>query len=80
MNSILLNLGDIHVPDVVPHDPEELARDRTRAAFWLTLVFWSASYGLATLVVYLSGNAHWLAITGMRVLPMCLRTGRGRRK
>ena len=72
MNSILLNLGDIHVPDVVAHDPEELARARARAAFWLTLVFWGTSYGLSALVNYISGNPHWRALTAMRILPTLL--------
>ena len=72
MNSLLLNIGNIHVPDVVPHDPAELARGRARAAFWLTLVFWSVSFGLATLTIYLDGKPQWLAISLMRILPMML--------
>jgi signal transduction histidine kinase len=75
VNSILLNIGDIHVPDVVAHDPAELARARTRAALWLTLVFWCASYALSGLVTLLSGNPHWLAIIGMRMLPTLLGLG-----
>ena len=75
MNSKLLNLGDIHVPQVVIHDPRELARDRARAAFWLTLVFWSVSFGLATLTIYLDGKPQWLAISLMRILPTLLGLG-----
>lgn len=75
MNANLLTIGDIHVPDVVVHDPEELAQARTRAALWLTLVFWTASFGLATFAVYLSGNPHWLAIAGMRFLTILLGLG-----
>jgi hypothetical protein len=70
-----LNIGNIHVPDVLAHDPEELARSRTRAALWLTLVFWGASYGLSTFTVYLTGNPYWLAITAMRILPTLLGLG-----
>lgn len=75
MNSLLLNIGNIHVPDVVAHDPEELARARTRAALWLTLVFWGASFGLATLTIYLDGKPQWLAIALMRILPTLLGLG-----
>ena len=75
VNSILLNLGDIHVPDVVAHDPEELARARARAAFWLTLIFWGVSFGLATFTIYLDGKPQWLAISLMRVLPTILGLG-----
>jgi signal transduction histidine kinase len=75
VNSLLLNIGDIHVPEVVPHDPEELARARTRAALWLTLVFWGASFGLATLTIYLDGKPQWLAISLMRILPTLLGLG-----
>jgi hypothetical protein len=72
VNSILLNIGDIHVPDVLAHDPDELARARTRAAFWVTLVFWGATYGLAALVNYISGNPYWRALTAMRIVPTLL--------
>ena len=75
VNSILLNIGDIHVPDVAGHDPEELARARARAAFWLTAIFWGASFGLATLTIYLDGKPQWLAIALMRVLPTLLGLG-----
>ena len=75
VNSILLNIGNIHVPDVVEHDPAELARARSRAAVWLALIFWTASYGLSTLTIYLAGNPHWLAITLMRILPTLLGLG-----
>jgi len=75
VNSLLLNIGDIHVPEVVPHDPEELARARTRAALWLTLVFWGASYALSALAIYLSGNPHWVAICAMRFLTTLLALG-----
>jgi signal transduction histidine kinase len=75
VNANLLTIGDIHVPDVVVHDREELSRARARAALWLTLVFWSISYGLATLTLYLGGNPRWLAIAGMRVLPTLLGLG-----
>ena len=72
VNSILLNIGDIHVPDVVTHDPEEMVRARARAAFWLTLVFWGVSFGLATFTIYLDGKPQWLAMSLMRILPMML--------
>ncbi|HET9398495.1 MAG TPA: histidine kinase [Sphingomicrobium sp.] len=68
-------MGNIHVPDVVRHDPAELARERTRAAIWLTLVFWAVSVGLATLSTFLSGNPHWLAVSGMRIFPTLLGLG-----
>ena len=69
VNSILLNIGDIHVPDVVAHDPMEVARARARAAFWLTLIFWGVSFGLATLTIYLDGKPQWLAMSLMRIPP-----------
>jgi signal transduction histidine kinase len=75
VNSILLNIGDIHVPDVVSHGADELKRARTRAALWLTLVFWGTSYGLATLTIYLDGKPQWLAISLMRILPTLLGLG-----
>ena len=75
MNSILLNLGDIHVPDVVVHDGKEVARARARAAFWLTLIFWGVSFGLATLTIYLDGKPQWLSISLMRILPTLLGLG-----
>ncbi|HEU0311208.1 MAG TPA: histidine kinase [Sphingomicrobium sp.] len=67
MNSTLENMGNIHVPDVIARGPGVLAGERSRAAFWLTLMFWGASFGLAALTAFLSGNPYWLAITGMRV-------------
>jgi hypothetical protein len=70
-----LNIGDIHVPEVVVQDREELARTRTRAAFWLALIFWGASYALATLIVFLSGNPYWLPITAMRIVPTTIGLG-----
>ena len=75
MNTILRTLGDIHVPEVVAHDPDQVARARTRAAFWLTLVFWGVSFGLATLTIYLDGKPQWLAISLMRILPALLGLG-----
>jgi two-component system LytT family sensor kinase len=75
VNSILLNIGDIHVPDVVPHDGRELARARAKAAFWLTLVFWVVSFGLATLTIYLDGKPQWLAIMLVRIPPALLGLG-----
>jgi two-component system LytT family sensor kinase len=75
VNSILLNIGDIHVPEVVAHDPAELGRARARAAFWLTLVFWSVSFGLATLTIYLDGKPQWLAISLVRIAPALLGLG-----
>ncbi len=68
-------MGDIHVPDVVVHDGRELARARARAAFWLTLIFWGVSFGLATLTIYLDGKPQWLAVSLMRILPMLLGLG-----
>ena len=75
MNSILLNIGDIHVPDVVEHDGREIARARARAAFWLTLIFWAVSFGLATLTIYLDGKPQWLAMSLMRIPPALLGLG-----
>jgi hypothetical protein len=75
VNSILLNIGDIHVPDVVVRGPEELARARTRAAFQLTFVFWGATFLLSALAIYLTGNPHWIALAGMRVLTTILGLG-----
>ncbi|HYC95422.1 MAG TPA: histidine kinase [Sphingomicrobium sp.] len=75
MNANLLNIGDIHVPDVIVHDPEELARARTRAAVWLTLIFWGVSFGLATLTIYLDGKPQWLAMSLMRIPPALLGLG-----
>ena len=72
VKSILLNIGDIHVPDVVAHDPVELARARTRAAFWLTSIFWGVSFGLATLTIYLDGKPQWVAISLIRIPPALL--------
>jgi len=45
---------------------------RARAATLLALIFWTASYLLATLSSYLSGNPHWLAMSGMRLLVLPL--------
>jgi two-component system LytT family sensor kinase len=75
VNSILLNIGDIHVPEVAPHDPDELARARTRAALWLTLVFWGATYLLSALAIYLSGNPQWSAIVATRIATTLLGLG-----
>ena len=73
MNSSLLrSIGDIHVPDVVAYDPDEIVEARARAATLLTLIFWTASYLLATLALYLGGNPYWLPISGMRILSHLL--------
>ena len=74
-SNLLRSIGDIHVPDVVAYDPEELVEARARAATLLTLIFWTASYVLATLALYLSGNPHWVAISGMRILSTLLGLG-----
>lgn len=71
-SNLLRNLGDIHVSDVVIYDPEKLVVARARAATILTLIFWSTSYALTTLTLYLGGNPRWLAITGMRLLSTML--------
>jgi len=73
-SNLLRSIGDIHVPDVLAYDPEELLEARARAATLLALIFWTASYSFATLGLYLSGNPHWLAMSGMRflVLPLGL--------
>ena len=65
-------MGDIHVPDVVVPDPAELARARAKAAFWLTLIFWVVSFGLATLTIYLDGKPQWVAMSLMRIPPAIL--------
>ena len=76
MNANLLrSIGDIHVPELVPYDPEELVAARARAATLLTLIFWAASFGFATLALYLSGNPYWLAISGMRSFTILLGLG-----
>lgn len=73
MNSSLLrSIGDIHVPDVVVYDPDESLAARARAATLLTLIFWTASYLLATFALYLSGNPYWLPVSGMRILSYLL--------
>jgi hypothetical protein len=73
--NLLKSLGDIHVPEVLARDPDELARSRKRAALWLTLLFWGASFGLATLTIYLDGKPQWLAISLIRILPALLGLG-----
>jgi two-component system, LytTR family, sensor kinase len=73
--SLLGSFGDIHVPDIAAHDPERLARARTRAALWLTLTFWVSGYMLLTLATALSGNAHLPAIASMRVLTTLMGLG-----
>jgi glucose-6-phosphate-specific signal transduction histidine kinase len=75
VNANLLRTGDIHVPEVVIHDPRELTRARFRAASQLTLIFWGASYVLTTLSTFLSGNERWIAIAGVRVLTTLLGIG-----
>ena len=70
--NLLRSIGDIHVPDVVAYDPDELVRARARAATLLTLTFWATSYLLATLTLYLSGNPYWVAISAMRILSTLL--------
>jgi len=69
-SNLLRSIGDIHVPDVLAYDPEQLVGARARAATLLTLIFWAASYAFATLALYLSGNPRWLAISGMRGLTI----------
>lgn len=73
--NLLGSLGDIHVPQVAVQDPEALARARTRAALWVTLIFWLSSYALLTLATLLSGNAHFLAISGMRIVSTLVGLG-----
>ena len=70
--NLLGTLGDIHVPDVIAHDPEELAQARARAAYWLAIVFWGATFALSALINFLSGNPRWVALAGMRVLTTLL--------
>ena len=69
------SFGDIHVPDVAAHDPELVARKRTRAALWLTLTFWVSGYVLLTLATALSGNEYLPAIAGMRVVTTVMGLG-----
>jgi two-component system LytT family sensor kinase len=71
-SQLLRSIGDIHVPDVVAYDPDKLVEARARAATLLTLIFWTTSYLLATLTLYLSGNPHWVAISAMRILSTML--------
>ena len=73
--NLLGSLGDIHVPDIAaPHNghPE---RARARAALWLTLTFWVSGYFLLTLATLLSGNEHFPAIAGMRVVTTLIGLG-----
>ncbi len=70
--TLFKSFGDIHVPEVAAHDPEALRRTRTRAAIWLTLVFWLSSYALLTLATALSGNEHLPAIAAMRIATTLL--------
>src|SRR5438045_8814616 len=72
---MLRSLGDIHVPQVAAQDPEALRRSRTRAALWVTLIFWLSSYALLTLATALSGNPHFLAISGMRIVSTLVGLG-----
>ena len=73
--NLLGSFGDIHVPQVVAPGPDALGRSRTRAALWVTLLFWLSSYALLTLATALSGNPHFLAISGMRVLSTLIGLG-----
>ena len=73
--SLLGSFGDIHVPDVATHDPDQVARKRTRAALWLTLAFWVSGYILLTLATALSGNEHLPAIAAMRILTTLMGLG-----
>lgn len=66
------SFGDIHVPHVAVQDPDALAKSRTRAALWLTLAFWISSYLLGVLATALSGNEHFPANAGMRVVTTLL--------
>jgi hypothetical protein len=69
------SFGDIHVPQVAGHDAGALSQARTRAALWVTLLFWLSSYALLTLATALSGNPHFLAISGMRILATLVGLG-----
>ena len=73
--NLLGSFGDIHVPQVAAHDADQLTRSRTRAALWVTLVFWLSSYALLTLATALSGNPHFLAISGMRIVSTLVGLG-----
>jgi two-component system, LytTR family, sensor kinase len=76
MNSSLLrSVGHPHVPDVVAYDPDELKEARSRAVRQLTVIFWTASYLLSTLAIYLGGNPYWLPISGMRILSYSVGVG-----
>jgi signal transduction histidine kinase len=73
--NLLGSIGDIHVPDVAADDIERPARRRARAALWLTLAFWGSAYVLVTLGNALSGNEHWRAIAGTRILSTLVGLG-----
>jgi len=73
--NLLRSIGDIHVPDVAAHDPEQPLRSRTRAALWLTLAFWGSSLILFALGTALSGKGHLLALVGMRILSTLVGLG-----
>jgi len=73
--NFLGSFGDIHVPQVAAPDAGELSRSRTRAALWVTLIFWLSSYLLLTLATLLSGNPHFLAISGTRILSTLVGLG-----
>src|SRR5262245_54671585 len=64
---MLRSFGDIHVPEVAAHDPDELSKSRKRAALILTLAFWLSNYVLLSLATILSGNPHAADIALVRI-------------
>jgi two-component system LytT family sensor kinase len=73
--NLFRSIGDIHVPDIAAHDPEQTLRSRTRAALWLTLAFWGSSLILFALGTALSGKEHLPALVGMRILSTLVGLG-----
>ncbi len=66
--NLMRTIGDIHVPQVAARDPEARLRSRSRAALWLTLIFWASNYVFLTLGTALSRPEHLAPIAVVRVL------------
>jgi len=73
--NFLGSFGDIHVPRIAAQEAGTLGGSRTRAALWVTLIFWLSSYALLTLATALSERPHFLAISGMRIVSTLVGLG-----